>query len=122
MKYLLMATDMSCVEDLSTCCSDYGIAYYLFIIKKVLEIIHFVVPIILIIMVTIDLVKLVVGPDDPEKKKSKSLINKFIAAVLVFFIPFIVNLLFNLIDNFGVEISGCWNAAEKIVNKMENTK
>lgn len=120
MKYILMADDMTCVGDLTTCCSDYGIAYYLFIVKKALELIHIVVPIILIIMVSIDLVKLVMSPDDPQKKKSKSLYNKFFAAIFIFFIPYVVNLLFNLIDNFGVEISGCWNAAENIVNVMEN--
>ena len=78
--------------------------------------------IILIIMVSIDLVKLVMSPDDPQKKKSKSLYNKFFAAIFVFCIPFVVNLLFNLIDDFGVEISGCWNAAENIVNVIDNTE
>lgn len=122
MKYILMADDMTCVGDLTTCCSDYGIAYYLFIVKKALELIHIVVPMILIIMVTIDFVKMVINPDDSQRKKSKSLYNKFFAAIFIFFIPFVVNLLFNLIDNFGVEISGCWNAAESIVNVMENTE
>lgn len=121
MKYILMA-DMTCVEDISSCCSDYGIAYYLFIIKKVLDIIHIVVPMILIIMITIDFVKMVLNPDDPQKKKSKSLFNKFFSAIFIFFVPFVINLLFNLIDGFGVEISGCWKAAEEIVNQMENTE
>lgn len=120
MKYILMAGDMTCVGDLTTCCSDYGIAYYLFIVKKALELIHIVVPIILILMATIDIAKMVINPDDPQKKKFKSLYNKFSAATFIFSIPFIVNLLFNLIDGFNVEISGCWNAAEEIVNKMEN--
>lgn len=121
MKYVLLA-DMSCVGDLTTCCSDYGIAYYLFFVKKALDIIHIVVPILLILMVTIDFVKMVLNPDDPQKKKSKSLINKFMAAVLVFFVPFIVNVLFGLIDGFGVDVGGCWKAAEEIVNVMENTE
>lgn len=121
MKYMLMA-DMTCVEDITTCCSDYGIAYYLFFIKKALDLIHIVVPIILIIMITIDFVKMTINPDDPHKKKSKSLFNKFFAAVFIFFIPFVVNLLFSLIDGFGVEISGCWKAAEEIVDVMESTE
>ena len=122
MKYILMADDMTCVEDLTTCCSDYGIAYYLFLIKRVLELIHIVVPIILILMATIDFVKMVANPDDPQKKKTKSLYNKFFAAILVFLIPFIVNVLFNLIEGFNLQISGCWKASEEIVNKMESTK
>lgn len=121
MKYVLLA-DMSCVGDLTTCCSDYGIAYYLFFVKKALDIIHIVVPILLILMVTIDFVKMVLNPDDPQKKKSKSLINKFLAAVLVFFVPFIVNVLFGLIDGFGVDVGGCWKAAEQIVDVMESTE
>ncbi|MBO5414682.1 MAG: C40 family peptidase [Bacilli bacterium] len=121
MKYVLLA-DMSCVGDLTTCCSDYGIAYYLFFVKKALDIIHIVVPILLILMVTIDLVKMVLSPDDPQKKKSKSLINKFMAAILVFFVPLIVNVLFGLIDGFGVDVGGCWKAAEQIVDVMESTE
>lgn len=124
MDYLLLA-DMTCTGDISSCCSDYGIATYLFIMKKVLNVIHLVVPIILIIMATVGLVQLVINPDDPQKKKSKSLINKFLAAVLIYLIPFIINFVFVLVgEAFGgeVNIAGCWSAAEEIVEVMDETE
>ena len=120
MKYFLVAAT-TCSGDITTCCSDYGIAMYLNLIQKALDIICFVVPIILIVMVTVNLVQLVLGPDDPQKKKTKSLINKIIAAVVVFFIPTIVNTVFLLMPN-KFELSRCWKAAEKIVDTMNATE
>ena len=120
MKYLLLA-DVSCSGDISTCCSDYALANYLHIIKEALNLIHFIVPIILIIMATINIVQLMLSPDDPQKKKWKSLINKFLAAIIVFFIPVILNVLFNLLPD-GLDIAGCWNAGEEIYNDLQNNE
>ena len=121
MKYFYLATETTCTGDISTCCSDYGIATYLYILKQVLNLIHIVVPIILILMASINLAQLAFSPDDPQRKKLKSLTNKFIAAVFVFFVPFIVNLLFGFIEGFGLEISGCWKAAEETYNIIQKT-
>lgn len=124
MKYFLLLTlaDNTCAGDITTCCKDYGLATYLHIVKEVLGIIHLVVPMILIVMVTIDFAKMVMNPDDPQKKKSKSIINKFIAAILIFFIPLIVNVIFSLIPNNISDISGCWKSADEVFNTMKNTK
>ncbi len=120
MKYLLVA-DTTCVEDISTCCSDFGLATYLHVLKQVLNIIHLVVPIILIIMATIGLIRLMLSPDDPQKKLMKSLFNKFIAAIIIFILPTVINVLFNLFPE-GFDISGCWNASEEIYNIIQDTE
>lgn len=121
MKYFLLLTT-TCVDDITSCCSDYGLATYLHIIKEALGIIHLVVPIILIIMLGIDFAKMVINPDDPQKKKSKSIKNKLMAAVIIFFIPFIVGLLLSLIPGSMSDISGCWNSADEIFNTMQETE
>ena len=121
MKYFLLLTT-TCVDDITSCCSDYGLATYLHIVKEALNIIHLVVPIILIIMLSVDFAKMVINPDDPQKKKSKSIKNKFIAAVFIFFIPYIVGLLLSLISGSMSDISGCWNAADEIFDVMQKTE
>ena len=99
MKYVQILDGIMCTSDIDSCCSDYGIANYIYMIKQALNIIHFVVPVILIVMAAIQLFKMVTSPDDPQGKKMKSLLNKFIAAVLVFFIPFIVDLAVGIIQD-----------------------
>ena len=121
MKYFLLLKS-TCAGDISSCCKDYGLATYLHIVKEVLNLIHFIVPIILLIMVTVDLAKMVINPDDPQKKKSKSLYNKILAAVLIFFIPNTVNVVFSFVPDNISDLSGCWKSADQIFNKMKNTK
>lgn len=121
MKYFLLLTT-TCVDDITSCCSDYGLATYLHIVKEALNIIHLVVPIILIIMLGVDFAKMVINPDDPQKKKSTSIKNKFIAAVFIFFIPYIVGLLLSLISGSMSDISGCWNSADEIFDVMQKTE
>ena len=99
MKYVQILDGIMCTSDIDSCCSDYGIANYIYMIKQALNIIHFVVPVVLIVMAAIQLFKMVTSPDDPQGKKMKSLLNKFIAAVLVFLVITIVTLLMTLIGD-----------------------
>ena len=66
--------DITCSTDISSCCSDYGIATYLNIIQNALKIVQVVVPIILIIMGTIQLIKLMTDPEDKGGKGKKAFI------------------------------------------------
>lgn len=112
--------DITCSTDISSCCSDYGIATYLNIIQNALKIVQVVVPIILIIMGTIQLIKLMTDPEDKGGKGKKAFINKFVAAVLVFTLPFIVNLILGLLPE-TFELSGCWESAKGIVDQMNSS-
>ena len=106
-------------------CTDYGLAAILSIFKRILNIIHLVVPIILIISCTIGLIKLVISPE--EEKGKKGLITKFSAAIIVYFIPFIVQLILNLIpmattDNGAYQtfsLGSCWQDAERMQEIMD---
>ncbi len=116
MKYIQIL-ETTCSTDVSSCCSDYGIAMYLYIMKNALTIIQIVIPILLLVMATIQMIKMMASPDD--KKSPKALLNKFIAALVVFFIPLIVNVVLSIIpDSF--ELSACWESAEGIAKTMNS--
>ncbi len=110
---------LNCNNSISSCCSDFGLARVLSTINAIIQIIHIIVPIILIIMVAIKLTQLVINPD--EKKSKKSLFNMTIAAVVIFFIPTIINVFINMLPN-SYEISGCMKAAGQINNIAKNNK
>ncbi len=72
------------------------------LIGDILTIFKIVIPVIIIIMGAIDLGKAVVSSDEKEiKKATSSLMRRFIAGIIIFFIPTIVNVVFNILDNFG---------------------
>ena len=81
------------------------------VIKSVLTIIQIAVPILLIIMGSIDLMKAVMaGKEDEIKKSQSTFVKRAIAAVIVFFIPFIVSLLLNLINvGQGTSVKDCFD-------------
>lgn len=61
-----------------------------------------VIPVILIVLGVISFGKAVIAADDKEiKTATNSFIKKFIAAVVIFFIPTLVKALFGLVDSFN---------------------
>jgi surface polysaccharide O-acyltransferase-like enzyme len=71
-------------------------------VKGIIDLIKIAVPILLIIMGMLDLGKAVVaGKDDEIKKAQSTLVKRAIAAVAVFFVITIVQLLFGLLGNTG---------------------
>ena len=75
-------------------------------VSSVLTIIQIVVPILLIIFGSIDLMKAVMaGKEDEIKKSQGTFVKRAIAAVIVFFIPTIVGLLMNLLPVGEIETS-----------------
>ena len=80
-------------------CSDgqeiwYTVGMFLLVFK-------IVIPILLIIFGMIDLGKAVISSDDKAVSKAgKSLLNRIIAGVCIFFIPTIVSLVFGMIGTF----------------------
>ncbi len=111
-------------------CSDYTLATILTIIKRTLTIIQVIVPIILIVSCTIQIIKLVINPE--QKDGTKKIINSIMAAVIIFFLPFIVNLTMNIIYTSGstgikedgkltaFNITECWTAVDQKQNEMDS--
>ena len=77
-------------------CSNLSVLRIIYLLKTLLNILRFVVPAILIVMIIMDVVKNVINPD--EKEGVKKIKNRIIAAIIVFFIPTIINLVVNLIN------------------------
>ena len=84
-----------------------------------MQFLKIVVPIVLIIMAFVELGKAVVSNDDKAIKTAVSaLIKKTIAAVIIFFIPILINVIMGAVGE-STEFSNCWNnaaSAESIWN------
>lgn len=103
---------------LSTC-SD--LEAVIVIIKTVVTTIQWIVPAILILMGTIDLVKAVTqGKEEDIKKGQKTLITRVIAAVIVFLVPLLVNVIMGFIGkNSGTDsFSACWKNTNKSISSV----
>lgn len=90
------------------------------VLGHVVTVIKIVIPLALIILGMIDLGKAVVSSDDKAISKSVgALIKRFIAAVVMFFIPTIVSALFNAVTNINVT-EGDYNICVQCVTNVSN--
>lgn len=94
-----------------------GLGPIVTLIKGVMNIFQIAIPILLIVFGSIDLGKAVMANDEKEiKGATNKLIKRAIAAVVVFLIPFIVNLVMSLVaansDGEGASATNfatCWD-------------
>ena len=105
------------MNSLGTVCEDFALARVLLFVKNFVNLIQIVVPILLMLFVSIQLIKMV---RDPELKNgTKKIHNMIIAAVCVFFMPMFINYLAGILEtNFN--LAACWNEAESITNYMSS--
>lgn len=98
-----------------------GFDFVIRIIKNGLfPILQIGIPIILIVLGTLDLGKAVISSDDKAVKEAQSkLIKRCMYAILVFFIVTLLNLLFTMVGNIagddapGLQSwSACWNSID----------
>ncbi len=94
-------------------CGNAGVRDVLGAVKTILNVIHWIVPIGLVIMTAIDIFKKVINPD--EKEAQKKIMTRIIAAVLVFAAPIMVRLVIRLVDvglgnkpGTSSSIGECW--------------
>lgn len=119
---------------LESVCSDYALAAILIILKRVLNFMQLFVPIILIISVTVSLVKKVLNPEEGGRNGSmKNITNAFMAAIIVVFLPFIVNLTMSTISEYGevgvredgklsaVNVTSCWQVADSKQEALDSS-
>lgn len=85
------------------------------IIGTIVNVIKIVTPIILVIYGMLDLMKAVMAQKEDEiKKGQQTLIKRVVAAILVFFVVAIVQLVFNVISNG--EDQSVWSCFDCFVN------
>ena len=108
---LLASIDFSflqMLDEVSNFCTETQKVWAL--IGSIIRILQIAVPIIIILLGTIDLGKAVMAGDDKVIKESqKMFLKRLIYGVVVFFVVFIVRTVFNLVGN--ATDSKCWNYA-----------
>lgn len=83
-----------------TFCSDARDIFYT--IGMFMLVFKIVIPVLLIVFGMIDLGKAVISSDDKAvSKAAKSLLNRVIAGICIFFVPTIVSILFKMVGSFG---------------------
>ena len=93
-------------------CGDQNTFFIFQIAYTVVLILQIAVPFVLIVLGSIDFFKSVVAGDEKEmKQKRKPFVQRLIAAIVIFLIPFIVSLIMNTFFP-KVKFTKCWNAAK----------
>ncbi len=104
-------------------CTDSGTLTIIFVIKTFINIAFMVLPMILIVMITIDLFKNVLASKDSDMIANRNrAIKRIIYCVIAFFVPTIINLVMNIAysnidDSSKASVSLCWENAT-----MDNIK
>lgn len=97
-------------------CADTANIWHL--VGLIVYIIKIVIPLMLIVMGMIDLGKAVINSDEKAINKAVgTLIKRFIAAVVVFFIPTIVNAIFGIIGIVGGNSESDYNTCVTCVTQ-----
>ena len=94
MELFYILDDVTCTTEMNTLIK---------IVKWVLSLLQWLIPVALIIFGTIDMLKAVSdssGKDDAQKKARKTFINRLIYALVAFLIPFFIKLAFGVIGDF----------------------
>lgn len=76
--------------------NSHGVQAVLKAIDNILDIIRWVVPIGLLVMTGVDIAKKVINPD--EKEGQKKIMYRIIAALVVFLVPVLKDIILRLID------------------------
>ena len=118
MDFLNILTESN-ISDFEWCAPGSGLVTVFKIVKIVLNAIRLIVPIGLIVMTVLDISKNVINPD--EKDSMKKIGNRLIAAVIVFLVPTMVNIIMRLVDvalgagtvdNNNNSLVDCWTNAK----------
>ena len=97
-------------------CSDLDFLRVIYFVKGSLIIVRALVPIILIVMATIDIYKVIIKTNE---KPTKTILNRFIAAFFVFFVPTFLNVVLNSLGQSDIGESVCWiNANESNIKLL----
>lgn len=91
---------LTCNDTLFGNPSDSATPSMAYLLSQLMLYIKIIVPILIIVLGSIDLFKAVVSSNEDEMKKAqKKFVKRIIAGVCVFFIPVLVNLLMNVLNN-----------------------
>lgn len=101
------------ILDVIETCNSSSLSTVLPVVKNIMLLIQIIVPVALLVSGTIEFVKLTINPED--KKGFRKILNKVIAAIIVFAIPVLVNVVMGAVGE-STEFSSCWNNASESSN------
>ena len=100
-------------------CENVNVLKVYYYVKELLNIIFFLIPVALILMVTIDFAKNVISKDEEAMKANTSLgLKRIIYAVVIFLIPFVVRMAINSFVDSEVGYGKCLNATLETIKKQ----
>ncbi len=97
-------------------CGDVALANILSLTQTAFDIICIAVPIILIISLALTLFKVVTDPD--QKHFIRKIISQIAAAIIVFLLPTIVNIIMAWVPDGGMNIGSCWQKARETKGEL----
>lgn len=101
-------------------CRDSHFLSLILFIKYLLKIMGILVPVILILVVTIDLVKNIINPDNKENSDLRLTGKRIAGAIIFFLIPLFVNFIMNLLGQSAKDSYSCWkNANIKTIKEIK---
>ena len=103
----------------TTICTDQTIKAILSLTKLVLNVIRILVPIALIVLGSIDIGKAVIAGDEKKiKEAQKPFVKRVVAAILVFLIPWIVDIIMGILGSN--QYSVCWGKVSGTLTEFQN--
>ena len=97
-------------------CEESNVLSVILYLKEIINVIQIIIPIILIIMCAVDLGKIMLNPED---KKRPKIFKRMVAAVAVFFIPTILNIVLDAAGQKNYTATDCWtNANTSTINTL----
>ena len=97
-------------------CSDYALANILSLTQLAFNIICIAVPIILIFSLILTIIKVITDPD--QQHFIRKIISQIAAAIIVFLLPTLVNLIMAWLPDGGMNIGSCWQAAREAKGEL----
>lgn len=110
---------LSCSSDLGNCCTDSALVLILDAARRMLLLIQLIVPIILIVAASVKFIQLVINPE--KKNGIKAVQNAFIAAVIVFFVPVVVDVVLGIMPR-TFNFSACWDKVKVSAESQRKLK
>ncbi len=105
-------------------CENVPILRILYFIEQLIKIVCFIIPMLLIVITTINLSKnIIANKEDEMTQNLRLVIKKIINCVIIFLIPGIVEFAINTLGNFNVDFKNCTKITlDKIEKQIKTNK
>lgn len=97
-------------------CGPSAVLKTILFVRTLMEVLEWGVPILLIVMITVDVTKAVISPNEENMEKCFALaLKRLVYAVMFILVPTIINASINLLDSVGVDGISCYNDVNNTV-------